>query len=170
MELPTNKIRDEFSETFIISESIPNRFDIGIDRNLSLNPTFSPWNHFNLTINFSIPNFSLLLMLFFNNISIPCSLKSSIDCIRICNYSPMFTATSRVQFQVIVTVNWNVSREESVEFGGKLGIRVWIEGERKRVEDDWCGCVVGDHGVCNNGVLRFFVVEKESVREVVRDR
>jgi hypothetical protein len=43
--LPPNKIWNEISKVFIISESIPNGINISIDKNLSFNSPFSPRNY-----------------------------------------------------------------------------------------------------------------------------
>ncbi|BAT73218.1 hypothetical protein VIGAN_01068500 [Vigna angularis var. angularis] len=52
-KLPPHKVWNEISKMLIIGESVPNGFNVSIDRNFSLNSPFPPRNHLNLTLHFT---------------------------------------------------------------------------------------------------------------------
>lgn len=61
--LPPHKVGYEISEMLIISESIPNGFNVSIDRNVSLNTAFPPRNHLELTVDFAVTLFFYIIVI-----------------------------------------------------------------------------------------------------------
>lgn len=62
--VPGNKIGDEVSETLVISKSIPDRIDIGIDQNIGLDSALPPRNQLHFALHLPLSSSSFLPRLF----------------------------------------------------------------------------------------------------------